>query len=1211
MRRLYHIFIAAFVPLLFLLPAMAQNNASIVGTVMDSSGAAMPNVKITVSKPSQGIQIATTSDSVGAYKVGFLTIGNYTVMAEAPGFQKFVQTDIILQIGQVQRVDVTMKVGATTQEITVTGNVVKVQSDESVLSSVVAGNQIQAININGRNFVALSTLIPGAAVTNSFDTTLIGQNVISYVNFNGTSYAQSDWQADGGNLYNWNANGNFHGVPSLDSIAEFKISTSNYEADQGIRMGAVVEMSTKSGTRDFHGDMYEYVRNDVWDSNPWFVNQTLHPASAGANWNAPKTPLKLNDWGFTLGGPFFIPGHYNTDKSKTFVFWSSEWKRERIGTTLTSGAPTARMRNGDFSECDSGSANWNKLITGCPLPINPATKTTYTNDIVPVGTNAQDVLNTWIPLPNNGPTSWIQSPDTPINWNQQMLRIDQNFGEKDRLYVRVSRDQDWTQNDPVLYGSATFDTAVTDVFQTEYNWAGHYTHTFKPTIVNDFFYHYDDKVGPDWNAPGPGWGPNVLQIPSNFSMNFLFPQNAAFVKYMPTVTVSGAWGGSTFGEGMYYYPYNGLEWNEEYGDTLAITKSSHNLKIGMLFARGGTHITQTAPNLDQGSITFSTSSTLSSKNAFADMLLGNTYSYTEGTAANNGVPVGGYLGSHWYVIRIEPYIQDDWRVNHRLTLNMGVRAFYLTPWQDQGAAWNLKWHGVSTPYIAGFEPQLFNPALTAPLNAAGNVTPNAATGQIYDFKTFGNGIVHCGQNGIPSGCQYTQAPHFAPRFGFAYQPFNNPNTVIRGGFGVFFDQLTGNDTNPKNIGGNNPVFLSSSTNNVVGWGATTPGAFGPASENMLALHVPYPRAEEFSLGFQREIKGNNRISVNYVGTYVHHNPREVAWNRISIGTNTLNVPALAGTTDCDASGNCNVQASLINQKHSINFFRPYQGFTSITEHETSASSQYNALQAELKHQVGHGLTLEAAYTYSKWMDDADSYSADPNINDDNLRRYWARSGYNRTQVATLQYVYDLPFLKNNANHYLKNAFGGWQLTGITSFYTGLPVNFGCSESGFGNGTGSNSMCNSLAPVKIQKGIDNNPTYGPMVQWYNPADVGMLNQSQLSANNEPGMFGWMGINQLTGPGRNNWDLALLKNFSAPWFKGEHSTVQFRWETYNTFNHPEWNGISSGCSSSTPFGDPCNYATYTINSKSTPVNAGNGDVSGAWPQRIMQFGLKFIF
>jgi hypothetical protein len=321
----------------------------------------------------------------------------------------------------------------------------------------------------------------------------------------------------------------------------------------------------------------------------------------------------------------------------------------------------------------------------------------------------------------------------------------------------------------------------------------------------------------------------------------------------------------------------------------------------------------------------------------------------------------------------------------------------------------------------------------------------------------------------------------------------------------------------------------------------------------------------------------------------------------------VNVPVLAGTNGCDSSGNCDVQANLINGYHSINFFRPYQGFTTINQYETSASSNYHGLQAELRHPVGHGLTLEAAYTYSKWITDADNYSSDPNVNDDTLTRYRHTSAYNRTHVVSLQYVYDLPFLKNASNHYVKNALGGWQVTGVTSFFTGLPVNMTCSVSGRHSGTGGSMMCNSLGPMRVQKGIDNNPTYGPIVSWFNPNNVGQLQLSQLSANGQPGMFGWMGINQLTGPGRNNWDLAMLKNFTAPWFKGEHSTVQFRWETYNTFNHPEWQGISAGCGSTTPLGASCGY--QTINGKT--YNLGRGDVSSAWPQRIMQFALKFVF
>jgi hypothetical protein len=301
-----------------------------------------------------------------------------------------------------------------------------------------------------------------------------------------------------------------------------------------------------------------------------------------------------------------------------------------------------------------------------------------------------------------------------------------------------------------------------------------------------------------------------------------------------------------------------------------------------------------------------------------------------------------------------------------------------------------------------------------------------------------------------------------------------------------------------------------------------------------------------------------------------------------------------------------VQSSLINQKHSANFFVPYQGYAGITLAQMSGVSNYHSLQAEFRHTFGHGMTLQTAYTWSHMIDNG-SIGGDPNVDDSNLRRYYATSNVNRAQVVNINYVYDLPFLKNASNHYVKNAFGGWQLSGITSFFTGPPVNFGCSISGHGTGIGGSAMCNSLAPVKVQKGVDNNPTFGPMVQWYNPATVGQLQMSQLSANGQSGMFGYMGENALTGPGRNNWDIALHKDFTAPWFKGEHSTLQFRWETFNTFNHTQWQGISSGCSSATPAGMPCNYATYS----GTTVNLGKGDVSSAWSPRIMQFALKFIF
>lgn len=237
------------------------------------------------------------------------------------------------------------------------------------------------------------------------------------------------------------------------------------------------------------------------------------------------------------------------------------------------------------------------------------------------------------------------------------------------------------------------------------------------------------------------------------------------------------------------------------------------------------------------------------------------------------------------------------------------------------------------------------------------------------------------------------------------------------------------------------------------------------------------------------------------------------------------------------------------------------------------------------------------------MDNASStYHQNYQVDDSNLNRWWATSDQNRTQVWQISYVYDLPFFKNSSNAFAKQAFGGWKISGITSFFTGLPIDITCGRSGFSTGIGTSLRCNTNGPVKIVKGSFNDPTYGPTPTWWDPNSLSQPNFSQLRADGQPGMFGYGSRNQLTGPGRNNSDLALLKDFSLPWFGAEHSTIQFRWETFNSFNHTQFNGVQAYCSGSTPFGGSCGNPAQ---------NLGNGEVSSAYGPRIMQFGLKFIF
>jgi hypothetical protein len=308
-----------------------------------------------------------------------------------------------------------------------------------------------------------------------------------------------------------------------------------------------------------------------------------------------------------------------------------------------------------------------------------------------------------------------------------------------------------------------------------------------------------------------------------------------------------------------------------------------------------------------------------------------------------------------------------------------------------------------------------------------------------------------------------------------------------------------------------------------------------------------------------------------------------------------------------------VQNVLIHNLASTAYFVPYQGYNSINQKQFSAVSGYNALQANFRHTTGYGLTFQAAYTWSHMIDNSTSAynftSVDANYD---MNRWKATSDLNRSQILMLNYVYDLPFFKNSANKFAKQTIGGWRVSGITAMFTGAPSGVStwgmCGAAGYQTGIGGGVMCNSVGKVRVQKSTYNDPTFGPMVRWVDPSTMSQPTLDQYYANGQGGMFGYMGRNTLNGPGRNNWDLALFKEVQFPWFKAEHSTLQFRLETFNTFNHTQWQGVNLGCSGhknadgSPAFGRTCGGDEY---------NAGNGEVSGTWSPRNIQLGMKFTF
>jgi hypothetical protein len=1161
----------------------------------------MPGAQVTVSNPEKGFTRDLATNTAGEYTAARVPIGNYVVLGEKAGFQKLVRSGITLAVGQTLRVDLQLKVGQTTQEVTVKGNTPRVETETAAVSDVVAETQIADLELNGRNFVQLALLVPGAAPANYLNTTSVGLGSFTFISFNGGRYEYNNWEVDGGNNTDEGSGTALNTFPSLDTIAEFRISTSNYGAEMGKHSGATIEVATKPGTRDFHGEAFEYLRNDQLDANDWFANrqrwddldlqQDCNGNPAGPC-NAPKTPLRWNDFGYNFGGPFYIPGHYNTDKSKIFFFWSQNWRRYREGTVISANVPTARMRQGDFSECDPASPNYNPVLvnSGCVLPTNPTTGQPFPGQIVPVDPNAQALLNAFVPLPNNGVTGYLSAPSIPTDWRQEQIRVDQNIGQKTRAFVRYTQDA-WSQALTPALGYNNVDSVETQGTAPGKSVVLNLAHTFKPNLMNEFVVAFTVGHVTAIAAPGPGSPAGSPDRPATWTADNLFPSNKAN-PLLPGFLVGGGTPFFVAGD-AWNVPYYNSNPAITLKDNAVYSRGKHTLKFGFFFEDYRRN--EQFGFRTQGLMQFYPGTPVSTGNALADLDLGRMYSYQEGTQTVNGQQVGGYAKGHWQMTDLEPYVQDDWKVSRKLTLNLGLRYYLFS-----------RIHDVSNPTVdSNFFPNLYDQAKQALLDANGNLIPG--TGQTY--QTYGNGLLACGTGGIPQGCSLPSYSTLAPRLGFAYGPWGTGKTVVRGGYGIYYEMGNGNESNTEGTQGNPPVSLTPAVFNVTGYQNIVPGALAPVTMSTLPYQEPWGSTQQFSLGVQHEFPGNNLLGLTYVGALGRHLARSREFNQIPIGVGFMNVPALAGIIPgCDAAGNCNVQEVLIHNEVPNTYFLPYRGYSDIVMKENTAVSSYNALQVSFRHPFGNGLTFQASYTWSHAIDDASGSWFRSFVDDSNLSRWRATSDLNRTQMLVMNFVYALPFFKTSPNRLARNALGGWQVSGITSFLTGTPIDVGCRIVGLQNGIGTNVRCNSLAPVKIGKGVDNDPQFGPTPTWFDGNTFAQPLEPQLRADGQPGMFGYMGRNPLTGPGRNNWDMALLKNLQIPWFGREHSTLQFRWETFNTFNHPQWQGVNIFCNGSPnangspAFGRLCGGHDY---------NLRNGQINSAWPSRIMQVALKLIF
>lgn len=1172
---------------------LAQDTAQITGTVTDPTGAAISGAHVTVANSLQGIKRTATTNGSGEYLFSALPIGSYDVVVTAPGFKKYQATNIVLRVAEKARADVKMQVGAENTEVNVQGTTVaQVETQSSDLSGTVTGKEIEQLELNGRDFKQLITLVPGVTNQTGQDEGSVGVSANTSFSVNGGRVEYNNWETDGGDVMDNGSNNTLNVTPSVDAIAEFKVLTSNYGAQYGRNGSGTVEVETKSGTSSFHGDLYEFVRNDMFNATPQFL--TSVPA------------YKKNDFGFTFGGPIFIPGHYNTNKQKTFFFVSEEWRRDRVPSTQffsSTTVPSLAERAGNFAaDCPAAGAPVD--TTDFPnCPVNPGTGAYFPNNQIPI-TNAPTVnaLEAMIPTPNVGVNQWYDTPTLPTNWREDLFRIDQNFTDKLRGTFRYIHDS-WFQQYPVPLwtNGTTFPTIQTPFSGPGVSMVARLTATASPTLLNEFVASYTtDHISTNLSGP---W-----QRPSNMLPIGIFDNG--FGGRVPGVSLSG--GQYDFAEDPGYVPIGALNSNPTYTFRDNVTKviGSHNLQFGGYIVLAQKNEMPQPSFGTNGLLQYSTSSTVTTGNAFADLLLGEVGTFTQEKAA---------LKMYERYKIFEPYFQDDWHATKRLTLNLGVRlSFFGTYSELHRNAWN------------------FDPAFYVPGNSG--ITFDSTTSSYVVSGNPFNGWVDCGvTKGVPAGCMTNHWFNPAPRVGFAFDPKGDGTWAIRGGYGIFYEHTNGNEANTESLEQYNPATLTASVVNVSGYGNITPALLGTTTTPLTFVSLPskavWPYMQQWHLDVQHNLGRSTVATVSYVGSAGVHLTRSYEYNQmfpVAANLNPYSPGQIISNNDCNsvAFAPSGTATATVNGKtvtgswannlavacgNDPNPYRPFLGIGDITRKDQTGSSNYNGLQVGLRHSVG-GLQLSLAYTYSHSIDDSSDYSDSGFVNSYNLNSYRASSNFDQRHVFNIGYVYDLPFFKQPG--LMHRILGDWEWSGITTVQSGTP--FSVYNAGAGSvpsdnaGVGNFFASGASYPDLVgnpNSGVVNVPVDGVGPLMYNPA--AFVAPTGLT-------FGTSTRNLLTNPTRTNFDMALLKHIAVT----ESKYFEFRAEAFNIFNQTEWAWLGGDAGSAADAANGSGAtgadtigcyggANNSAGDPSCTTTTGFLHPNAVHNARILQLALKFIF
>jgi hypothetical protein len=1227
----------------------------IVGTVTDSSGATVPAVKVTIVNDATQVSRDVTADRNGYFVADELPVGTYTLVAEKVGFRKTTKKGIAVTAGGRLTEDLSLEVGVITETVIVTATGDTVNTTSGEISTTITQQQVLNLALNQRHYESVLGLVPGAALqgsgTNPAALTINYNN--SVADTNGQRLDGQNWSVDGGfNLDSGSNNSVFNQV-GVDFIQEVDVQTSNYDAEFGRSASSTINVVTRSGGNQYHGGGFEFVQNNIFNAEN-FGTKLTNPTVKGY---AAVPPFHFNDFGWDLGGP--IP--YIQRKGKLFFFAGQEWKKFRgvypglTTATASETFPTAAEAAGNFSDVYNGGLPGGlALKTPAVIPASCSGGVLYTapNVINPTcitgdGAAIAALYASAAKLSVQGalPTSIAANNMTfnlpnPLNLREDIIRVDEHPNEKQSIYFRYIHDSVDIYNPFSTFGTAGAVPVDADLrHRPGYNYQIGWVDVISPTFINEV------KFNADWHKQrtplqGTAW------MKSAYGFQFIPPLGnpTQFPNGLPTISFTGNGKFPTSGPATVNGPApNYLEsptTDINPADNVTWQKHSHSIKFGAEFARN--RKTQNSRTNYDGTINFSasagaTNGSNSTGDAFADALLGNFNSLGQ----NSAVTVGQFRFNDF-----ESYFQDTWKVTRKLSLVLGVRYIYTTPTYAQGNN------------MTNFNPFTFDPALdptfTGGLSSSSinPASPGLCSGPLLNVVGTPVLIIEC--NGLQRPGQvpadqarrvpvtsadpqllaaipdtatrgFYQPEHlFGPRFGFSYAPFGD-KTVIRGGFGIFYDKpegnLLGNGINSQGYVPWAQVASISGTNAALSQFDSAPGAGKvppPSAINGLSgvdPHLVVARTYEYSLGVQRELPQGILLQVSYVGNLGRHILRtpsinNAAWTQqayvpVSPNPNTLACPSGINAAAYQCMGGF---APVGLSKDQI---RPYLGYSGLNLALGDVNSNYNSLQLSLTKRTGI-ITATVAYTYSKAMGDGggagDAYNENPEpecpftclvstaaspvlvngttnavaggTQTGGVVETWKQFDYGKlsfdaTHIVATSFTVESPWGKSMTG-FEGGLVKGWSLSGIMHFQTGAPLTATATQVAGFNGPGIARRASIVAGQSI--GFSGTCANPKAICWANPNAFTLA--SQLGAGNAP-------IGNIIGPNFYQWDLSLRKTFNLPFREGLR--LQFQADAFNAFNRANWNNPTVNNAGSSSF----------------------GQITGSLPARVLQFGGKINF